>query len=472
MSGKQWLVIILLGIADLCVLCLLAFAMIVGTPGDFLPARVAGVEFTPTPPGGVPPTWTPEPTAVSTRTPTPIPPTSTPRPLVSGEVGLMDQVEQDVVALRGLDVLQPSSRYVLTEYQLRRWVMHAYQGEEAEEQARDLALALAAFDLIDPHEDLMSLLQSLFAEEIAGFYDAESGTIYLIDNGSVDKVEDRVLFAHEFTHALQDQHFDLLALGIYSTDNSLPTADQAQAIRALIEGDAEVVQEQYIANVLTQQEVVVLSQAGIRGSRSPLDRAPRVVREFVLFPYAYGERFVTALYEEGGWERVNGAYFILPASTEHILHPERYLQGDQPQLVVLPALEETLGDDWLPVYDDSVGEFFLRVYLEGWLEPSVAAAAAEGWGGDHCVVYHNDTTGQSVMMLHVTWDTQEDAGEFLEAYFDWAEVRFGRGADTRDESVACWDEHDTLCVAWEGQSTTIVRGPSRGIVAPVLGLAP
>lgn len=471
MSGKQWLIVIGLGIADLCVLCLLAIAVIVGRPGDLTPAGV--VEVTNTPQGGAPPTWTPEPTAPpSTPVPTPVPPTSTPRSLDPNEAALMGQVGEAVAAMRDLQVTSPISQHVLTEYQLRRWMGSTYGGEEAEEQARALVLSLATFDLIDPGQDMMSLLQDVFAEGIAGFYDAESGTIYMIDNGSVDKVEDRVLFAHEFTHALQDQNFDLLALGIYATDHSLPVADRSQAIRALVEGDAEVVQEMYIANVLSQEEIVVLRQAAMRGSSSPLDDAPRVIREFFLFPYTYGESFVATLYEEGGWERVNGAYFVLPASTEHILHPQRYLEGDQPQPVVIPSLEDVLGDGWQLLYDDTVGEFFLRTYLESRVEPPVAAVAAEGWGGDQCVVYHNDATGESVMLLHVVWDTLEDADEFLAAYFNWAEARFGHGADSNQEGVACWDGEDVLCVAWEGQATTIVRGPGRGVVAPVLGRAP
>ncbi len=471
MSRKQWLVIILLAVANAIILCLLGFAFAIGVPTRS-DTQIAGPPPTETPVPGIPLTWTPRPTATPYEAPVHVLPTSTPRPPTADEMAMLDRVEQEVVALRGLDLLRPVPRWVLTQTQLRRRLADTYQGETLEEETRSLALALAALDLLDPNEDLSNLLQNLLGEQVAGFYDARAEAIYIISDADIAGVADRLVFAHEFGHALQDQHFDLESLGLYATDQSYYYADYIGAVRALVEGDAELIQEQYVGSYLSPEEVIVLRDAYTRADHFRLDEAPRIIREAMLFPYAYGQGFVAALYEEGGWEMVNGAYFIPPVSSEQILHPERYLAGEQPVPVSLPSLTDTLGAGWRLLYDDPVGEFFLRIYLENRLEAAEAAVATEGWGGDRCVVYYNDATAETVMLLRLVWDTPEDTDEFLAAYFTWAEARFAHSADTISDGVACWEGEDVLCLAWEGQGVTIVLGPDRGRVAQVMGVVP
>ena len=474
MSRKQWLVLIILGAVNLMVLCLLALA-VTGVLESLLPTAPSTARSplpTATPEPGIPPTWTP------TATPTPfvaeaqVLPTSTPRPLTDEETALFDQVEQDVVALRALESNQDVPRYVLTELQLRRRLEARYEGEAMEDQLESLTVALAALGLVEPNVDLQGDLHDLLREQVMGYYDVEQDAIYMVSNADVTALPDQVLYAHEFAHALQDQSFDLAELGLGMTDQFYDYDDRLLALAALVEGDAEQVQTMYMEEVLTREEVVVVQQAYGRSSDARLNAAPRVLREAFLFPYTYGQDFVAALYDEGGWDVINGAFFAPPASSEQILHPERYLAGEQPVAVSLPPLADTLGEGWRAAYEGSVGEFILRIYLESRLEPEQAALAAEGWGGDRLAVYQNEGAGTSLMLFSLTWDTPEDAAEFRAAYLTWAEGRFEGPGDTETGRLTCWEDSDVLCVTWEGQMVSIVRGPDRGVIAPMIGMMP
>ena len=132
-----------------------------------------------------------------------------------------------------------------------------------------------------------------------------------------------------------------------------------------------------------------------------LGHAPPVLISSLSFPYSSGYRFVETLYDAGGFEAIDAAWADPPRSTEHILHPERYLAGDAPQIVTLPPLTDTLGVGWELLEDDILGEFFLREYLDQQLAAAVAERAAEGWGGDRYAVYWNEATGGLVMALRL-----------------------------------------------------------------------
>ncbi|MGD1995916.1 MAG: hypothetical protein PVH62_03990 [Anaerolineae bacterium] len=468
MSRRQWLIIAALGVADLVVLLVLGYVVVSSTQA-LRSAALATPSPAETPRGVLPPTWTPHPT------PTPsvrILPTSTPRPPTAEEAAALDRTEEEVAALRGLEPLSPIPRWILTETQLRRRLADDYQGEEWREASRSLAVTLAALDLLDPGSDLSRLWRSIYEEQVVGFYLPPDGEIYLVSNTTVLGALERLVFVHEFAHALQDQHYGLEGLGLQATDQYTHYADRNQAIRALVEGDAALIQERYVERYFSPGDVLAFRQAAARASHVTLDSAPRVVREVLQFPYTYGRDFVAALYERGGWRAVDGAYADPPVSSEQILHPQRYLSGDPPLSVSLSPLTATLDSDWRLVYDAPVGEFLLLLHLEGCLDGPEAAAAAEGWGGDRCLVYQSDTTRETVALLGVVWDTAGEAEEFVESYLGCAEARFGHPADISSDGLACWQGGDALCLAWEGDHARIALGAEQALLEEVLSAVP
>ena len=166
--------------------------------------------------------------------------------------------------------------------------------------------------------------------------------------------------------------------------------DQSLAYRALVEGDAT------LATILYMEETIPImdqldasSQAGGFDSEA-LEAAPDFISEISTFPYIKGLEFVMALYQRDGWDYVNQAYADLPQSTEHILHPETYFDGDKPVEVALQDFSATLGDEWQEVEANVLGELGIQLAVAEHLGPAAAMRAAEGWGGDRYVLLYNE----------------------------------------------------------------------------------
>ncbi|MBK8434561.1 MAG: hypothetical protein IPL28_26150 [Chloroflexi bacterium] len=154
----------------------------------------------------------------------------------------------------------------------------------------------------------------------------------------------------------------------------------------------------------------------------------------------------------------------MPQSTEQILHPEKYLAAEAPQLVSLPPLTDTLGADWALVKENVLGEFYLREYLAGQLPTSTAVPAAAGWGGDQFAVYHQPSTGEVVLMLGVVWDSTADLEEFTAAFATFATNRTAAEPTTPHPTTVCWETNNlALCLIVQQGQTTVVRAPTLDI---------
>jgi hypothetical protein len=272
---------------------------------------------------------------------------------------------------------------------------------------------------------------------------------------------ERWTYSHEYTHVLQDQHFDLQALG--STDDDDDEDEDSEkdfAIRSLVEGDAVLLMQQYALMHLDADALREIIDQSTEIDTTILDSAPAIVRQSLLFPYEAGLIFVLALFNDGGWSAVDDAYANPPVSTEQIIHPERY-PDDVPQIVTLPPLTDTLGAGWRLVNEDVLGEFGLQQYLQVRTDQSDAEVAAEGWGGDRYAVHWRDDESAFVLVARLAWDTLADADEFFNTYVQFAENRFGSGPNRSEGATHLWwSGEDVLLLARNDQDDTLV------IIAP------
>jgi hypothetical protein len=409
-------------------------------------------------------TWTPEATVTeSAESTAAVLPTLHP-----DDVTLMDTVEGQVVALRGLETLHPVERALMTQEQLIEYVAADFEADFSPADARDYALTLAAFDAVDPDIDMYTLLLDLYAEQITGFYDTETEQIVVIAGAGPMGQMERLTYAHEYTHALQDQHFDLEALGLGEDAEEKYDDEYLNAVRALVEGDATLLMQQFLTTHYTTDEMLALLEEMEKIETPVFDAAPDVVSDGLMFHYTYGLAFAQELYDTGGWAAIDAAYADPPRSTEHILHPDRYLTGDAPQIVAMPPLTDTLGVGWRQVEADVLGEYFIGYYLGQRISSREAEEAAEGWGGDRYAVHYRESDGALVMALHVAWDGPADAEEFVDAYIAYADGRFDHAADVTDGALMCWAEDDTLCLVWGPTDTTLVLGPDEVTATAVL----
>jgi tetratricopeptide (TPR) repeat protein len=417
-------------------------------------ASIPGQSYIPTPEV----TSTSSCTPTATRTPVPtntlvVPDARIPGfPIVSE--GAYDEVELRVRDLRELESLRQVETVTFTRYRLEDYLTEVYHREEFLAEMEAAERLYRVLGLIDEEYDLVDSEIEVLREDVAGLYDSEKEEIYLILDRYTSDLWLEVTYAHEFTHALQDQHFDLEALYGQST-----TTDSALALQTLIEGDATLVMVEYAYRYLFEMsfERSELLEAIQGVEQGEYQDAPTVVRETAWFPYDQGIVFVAALAERGGWEQVNQAFRSPPETTEQVMHPDKYLAGEVGHPPEMASLADVLGPGWVELVRDVLGELYIRVYLERALGSEDALMAAEGWEGDRGVLLVNEDEDRYVWVHRMSWDSVDNADEFASFYVTFM-ARAGTSPAVLDEEYRKrWQAEDQVTyLGQSGQETLLV----------------
>jgi hypothetical protein len=266
--------------------------------------------------------------------------------------------------------------------------------------------------------DLRKFMLRLLNEQVIGYYDPATKVLYVVNDTSAGRVAlVEVTLAHELVHALQDQYLPLDSIQKERVDNDRQTAAQA-----VMEGQATYEQ----MSTMMGGDIAVRMPGGwdrvrdmIRENQTAMPvfaSAPMLLQETLLFPYLSGAEFVRRFKEARPGQ---APYKPLPLSTEQVMHIDKYLAGERPVGVTLPA--PSVGTK---VYENNLGEFETRLFLFQPLQDlGTSARSAEGWGGDRYVVV-NLPGGAGIAWVSV-WDTPIDAGEFRDAAQRAAQRRLG-----------------------------------------------
>jgi hypothetical protein len=398
-----------------------------------------------------PPSPSPAPTHAPSAIPRTAPSATPPAGPSDEEIG---ELQDQVVGLRGLHPAGPLSETLLDQEGLLRQIREDFLADYTRQEAVDDARVLALFDLLDRDFDLWSLYNDLYAEQTAGYYDPSTGRMYIVAPGGWTGVE-RLTYVHEFTHALQDQTYDLEdGLG-YSDEACEDSGEHCQALSALIEGDASLLEEQWLRTYSTEKDYEDLL-AFFDSLQTPVyDGAPAFMKKDFLFPYEQGLEFVRNVYLRDGWAGVDEVYRRLPESTEQILHPSVYPRAT-PVPVEINDLASALGAGWEELNRGVLGEWYTRLMLETRLPESEAAEAAAGWGGDAYLVVRNESADAEALVLVGVWDGARDAHEFITAMIRHAEARFGETTGASDGVTWTWDGGRVLLLRAYTQTLFIV----------------
>lgn len=351
---------------------------------------------------------------------------------------------QRVAATRNLPIKRPvQSRSLGRDELLRR--LKEKVAEEIPEGVIELqGETLAALGLVAAEYDFVDGVFALLQGSIAGYYEPEDGTMYLLDDLDDDLA--RETLAHELVHALQDQSFPLDPFIQYVPGDS----DRIAAAHGVIEGDATSAMLEvslgsaFMVSEAALRKMISLSMAMSPGSSS----APSVLTSSLSAPYIDGFAFVQARRKQGGWPAVDDAFRRMPETTEQLLHPEKY-DRREPALPVAAPPVGALGAGFEPAYDDTLGEQGLRITLEEWVPHVTAVQAAAGWGGDRYVIAMKGKPGERrevAFAWHIKMDTPAERAEL--------DAALGAGLGKR-----CRERPDLGPIAW------VARGPDAVIVA-------
>jgi len=349
--------------------------------------------------------------------------------------------------------------------------LEAYLTEELERQAgpgeiEAMVRVYARFGLVPDTIDLEPLLRSLLLEQVVGYYDPRSDTLYVVQGAATEQVE--AVLAHEIVHALQDQYMDLDSLIEARSDDN----DASVAARSALEGHATFAMLEWQLEILTGQRVDLSEMPNLStvfgadplalaGVDMPVLRdAPAVIRESLLFPYLGGVAFLQA-YWAATDHRVAPIADLMPESTEQILHPERFAPAtrDSPTRVRFTAGPP---DGWTEIDSDGLGELEIRIFLEEFLEDRARAeSAAFGWDGDRYRLLEGPE-GEVLAWLTV-WDSMDDASEFESATRRAFTLRYERSGGTADRTVTL--ERST----YQGRPVVIVVDRPQALPETALG---
>ena len=376
------------------------------------------------------------------------------------------EIEANVIELTGLTPLEPIEPTALTRSELGARIEADFAEEVTPEAARRDTLVLSAFDFLEPDYDLYQSLVNLYSEGVLGFYDPETAEFVVVSDDAVLDGPAQLTYAHEFVHALQDQYYDLTLLDDESLD-----AEASQALRALAEGQATLVQSLYLTEGYFSAAEIAEIFADIENEDvSFLDDAPPILVNDIEFSYSAGLEFVQGLYQQGGFAAIDNAWQNRPQSTEQILHPERYEAGDAPQIVSLPPLTSTLGTGWQLLDEATFGEFYLRQYLGQQLDDAGVDMAASGWGGDRYAVYENKADGSLAMVLRIAWDEAVDGVEFMAIYPQYVAYSFDVNDEVQQDGAMCWPgAADVICLTQLGEDSLVVRAPDVDTAVRIIG---
>jgi len=342
---------------------------------------------------------------------------------------VIDEVSLEVSELRGLEFTRPVDVEVVDDDEARAHVLRRVESFNAAEAVEQTDRVYKLLGLLPPDADTMEALLGALREQAAGFYDPERGVFYLLDDLPAAAVE--VVAAHELTHALEDQHFDL-DRGLREV---IDDDDRLFARGAVHEGSATLVMTLVATRAILDGRADASALAaleGMAGGDALAGLPPVLLRQF-LAPYVLGPGFIThgrpatALasgYPTADAERL---YADPPESSEQILHPEKYWDPerlDPPRTVSLGDAGRKLGGKWQREGSGVLGELTLASLVERDTQPGLESLivggasawtnpAVSGWDGDRWELWRRGN--DHALLLLTVWDSESDAREFAAA---------------------------------------------------------
>jgi hypothetical protein len=324
----------------------------------------------------------------------------------------VDRVLEDLAEVRGLRGDRAPDVRILPRKEIQAELEKLSAVNEAAEVRYDSFLA--GFDLRPPPKEGESPASGmkLGHKLTRAFYHRDEHRIFVPDTIPTSEDHERELqttLAHELFHAVQFQKFQ---------PPKFENGDEALAWMSLLEGDAVTSSAAYsakrygeplarrLARLRYRVDVPFDPLVGLNEEqRDAWSQAPAILRETSNFPYVRGAGFVVDLYRTGGFALVDRAYRDLPRSSEQILHPQRYLDGDLPH----PIEPLSAPSGWTLSASNVLGELGVRLVFTKCVGRDRAESAAEGWGADRAFVL---TRPKRMMLAWATsWDTEDDARE-------------------------------------------------------------
>ena len=388
------------------------------------------------------------------------PPPADSKPATDADfIAAADEVLGQMSTITGLKLMTPLKKSLRSREEIRAYVIKQMNEEKnAAERYADERTA-EAFGLLPKGFDLDAFMVNVLTEQVEGLYDPKMQEFYIAEWSPLS--EQRMVMAHELTHALEDQHFQIETW----LKAARPNEDAELARDAVLEGSAMAAMVDYLM-LGTGRSLKDLPDfdpgmlIGDLGSSPTLQKAPPFLKDTLIFPYIGGLSFSAAILKNTGWAALPGVFAKPPVSTQQILHPALYRSGKIPTTVALPRLEKLLGNNWSKLDENIIGEYGWKEVLKQFLEDDRAKKLAAAWDGDRYAVFEQKQTKNLILVTRLHLDSEEHAVRFFGQYSEALEKKYSQRSnllrrpnffsfDTSDGGVFL-DCLGTECVTMEG----------------------
>ncbi len=315
-------------------------------------------------------------------------------------------LEAFVEQARGLQYKRPPKVALVADDQFEKLFQGDGSDSEADPQDMQTSLGeLRALGLIEGQINVDAVAQQQ-TSGVIGFYDSKTKELYVRGVDATPYVQRTLV--HELTHALDDQHFGLERPELDTPERS----DALSAFQALVEGNATTVENEWYDSRPQEDRDAIDAAESATGGGADDGSEPDVFTKEAAFPYSVGPDFVAALRDAGGQTRLDAAFEHPPTTTEQILYPRRFLDGESALAVPPPPADGDVVDQ------GSFGELGLFLIADASVSHQAAGRASAGWGGDTYRAWRDGN--RTCIRANIAMDTSADTAELLETLQAWA----------------------------------------------------
>ncbi len=399
-----------------------------------------------------------------------------------------------------LPIRGPVKRELMSRTQFHDYLMKKMEEDPDTQRFRRTEAVLRKLGLVPRDFDLRAFLVKMLEEQVEGFYDPKTKTMYLLN--WVEPDLQQPVLAHELTHALQDQNFDLDKWGevtpepadgkkapLKSDPYKIEPDEERAARQSVSEGQAMLVMLDFIlapsgrsvadapfmAEMFKQQTLEETQNSPV------LKSAPMYIRESLLFAYTFGLGFEQKLLKEGGYQLAfDAALRVPPRKTRQIMTPQAYLDREQLPPMPFPRIASLVEKNYDSYDAGEVGQFDVYVMLKQFEDEKLAGELSPKWrGGLYWVVVRPKhkldpakpvQAGDLAVFYLSRWASHEDATRFAQLYSSWLGKRYqqvektppttpGNDFAQRVAGTNRWNTEDgpVFIEPW-GQSVLIMEG--------------
>jgi hypothetical protein len=391
-------------------------------------------------------------------------------------IAAADEVLGQMSQITGLKLLAPLNKSLRSREEIRAYVIKQMKEERNPSERYADQRSAEAFGLLPKGFDLDNFMVNVLTEQVEGLYDPKAREFYIADWSPL--ADQRMVMAHELTHALEDQHFKIEDW----LKAARPNEDAELARDAVLEGSAMAAMVDYLmlGTGRSLKDVPDFDPGMLIGDLSStptLQKAPPFLKDALIFPYIGGLNFSAAIMRNAGWSALPALFEKPPISTQQILHPALYRSGKTPATVVLPRLEKLLGENWSELDENVMGEFGWKEVLKQFLDNDRAKNLAASWDGDRYAVFEQKQTKKLILVTRLHLDDEEHAARFFGQYSEALEKKYSERSnllrrpnffsfDTPDGGVFL-DCLSNECVTMEGATRNIFDAFTKAVNWPL-----